>query len=108
MGVDIGCGMRAAERVRRLVKTETDRYGWEFLYLGANIDAFAAASSIGIDASRAANFVADAKGARTNFEDMADAVLMARTMPRAARRAKWDAGNWKRRTDEDYRKRENK
>ena len=97
-----------AERVRHLVKTETDRYGWEFLYLGANIDAFAAAGSIGIDASRAANFVADAKGARTNFEDLADAVLMARTMPRAARRAKWDAGNWKRRTDEDYRKRGNK
>jgi hypothetical protein len=94
-----------AERVRRLVKTETDRYGWEFLYLGANIDSFAAAGSIGIDASRTANFVADAQGARTNFEDISDAVLMARSMPRAVRRANWDAGNWKRRTDEDYRKR---
>ena len=93
------------ERVRELVKRETDEYGWEFLYLGANIDAFAAAGSIGIHASRAVNWVADATGVENTFADVADAVSMARCMPAAPRRAAWGAGAWKRRTDADFRKR---
>ena len=95
----------SSERVRELVKRETDEYGWEFLYLGANIDAFAAAGSIGIQASRAVNWVADAEGVGTSFADVADAVSEVRCMPAAPRRAAWRAGSWKRRTDADFKKR---
>jgi hypothetical protein len=94
-----------AERVRRLVKTETDRYGWEFLYLGANIDSFEEAGRIGIRRSRTSSWVADARGTRTNFVALSRAVDSVRTMDRMRREAQFDTGSWKAEIDEDYRKR---
>ena len=83
---------------------ETKDYGWEFLYLGANIDAFAAAADIGIDKSHAANWVADASGIGTTFKDIGDAVCCMRESDPAAPYS-LSSGTWKKRTDEDYRKR---
>ena len=94
-----------AERVRRLVRTETDRYGWEFLYLGANIDSFEEAGRIGIRRSRTSSWVADARGARTNFAALSRAVDSVRTKDRACREAEFDTGSWKAEIDEDYRRR---
>ena len=94
-----------AERVRRLVRTETDRYGWEFLYLGANIDSFEEAGRIGIRRSRTSSWVADARGARTNFAALSRAVDSVRTKDRACREAEFDTGSWKAEIDEDYRMR---
>ena len=93
------------ERVRALVEKETRDYGWEFLYLGANIDSFAAAGELGIHRSRTSNFVADAAGARLNFEGVAEAVSDVRSMPMIARMAKLDRGEWKGRIEADFRKR---
>ena len=91
-------------QVQGLVARETKDYGWEFLYLGANIDAFAAAADIGIDKSHAANWVADASGIGTTFKDIGDAVCCMRESTPAAPYS-LSSGAWKKRTDEDYRKR---
>ncbi len=59
--------------VRRMIERQKEA-GWEFLYLGANIDAAAEAEKIGIRAERAVRYHADAKGVRGNFQTLACAV----------------------------------
>ena len=59
--------------VRRMIERQKEA-GWEFLYLGANIDAAAEAEKIGIRSERAVRYHADAKGVRGNFEALACAV----------------------------------
>ena len=51
-----------ADRVRQMVKRQKTKYGWEFIFLGANIDAVQTARAYGIDENRAANFVNDKEG----------------------------------------------
>ncbi|MCD7761476.1 MAG: hypothetical protein LUH16_06845 [Clostridiales bacterium] len=51
-----------------MVEQEQTEYGWEFLFLGANIDAISTARRFGIDADRAVNFHADGAGVRLNYE----------------------------------------
>ena len=77
---------------------ERQRYGWEFLFLGANIDAVDTAARLGIDADRAANFHCDAQGTRLNYEAVGDAV-------RAVRCAAPLTADWKERIDSDYQSR---
>ena len=55
------------ETVREMIRAQ-EGAGWEFVFLGANIDAAAAAGRIGIRADRAANFTADAAGIAETFE----------------------------------------
>lgn len=50
-----------AERVRHMVERQTSKYGWEFVFLGANIDAIETARQYGISEDRAANYVNDDK-----------------------------------------------
>jgi hypothetical protein len=54
-------------QIRQLVSRKQEKDGWEFLFLGANMDAIAAAADIGIQASRAAQYVCDAVGTRTHY-----------------------------------------
>ena len=56
----------SAKQVKNLVEQQKEE-GWEFVFLGANIDAITAAGRMGIDASRAVNYHSDAKGTRGNF-----------------------------------------
>ena len=57
----------SAERVKRLIEKQKKRYGWEFIFLGANIDAVETAGRFGISADRAQNYHADSAGVRENF-----------------------------------------
>lgn len=61
-------------RVRQMVERQKRRYGWEFLFLGANMDAVEVAGSFGIDADRAANFHCDQRGTQLNYEVISEAV----------------------------------
>lgn len=90
------------DAVRHMVEREKEQYGWEFLFLGANIDAIEAARRVGIGADRAANFHSDHVGTALNYEVLADAVCEMRCAA-----APIGAG-WKRRIDEDYKKRKKK
>ena len=86
------------DRVRRMIEYEKEKYGWEFLFLGANIDATSEAARFGISEDRAANYHADREGTAVVYEAMSEAVCSVRACrPMSA--------DWKRRVDEDYKKR---
>ncbi len=60
--------------VRRMIEHEKEKYGWEFLFLGANIDAAKEAARFGIGADRAVDYKCDAAGTALNFEVLSDTV----------------------------------
>ena len=66
------------DRVRRMIENQKDRYQWEFLFLGANIDAVSVAGRFGIDRSRAVRYEHDAEGTMLNFRVMSEAVSCVR------------------------------
>jgi uncharacterized protein YegL len=54
-------------QLKRLISEQQEKFGWEFLFLGANIDSFATAMSLGIQRNRAANFEANEEGIKKKF-----------------------------------------
>lgn len=92
----------SCEQVKRMIERQKKKYGWEFLFLGANIDAVETASSIGISADRAANYHSDHRGTVLNYEVVSEAVCEMRTSERTL------GASWKKRIDEDYKKRRKK
>ncbi len=66
------------EKVRQMISKEQEKYGWEFLFLGANIDAIGTAAKMGIQADRAVDYQADGVGTRANFDAIGDAVCCMR------------------------------
>ena len=85
----------SADRVKAMIEHEKEKYGWEFLFLGANIDAVATASHIGIGADRAVSFHNDGVGIATNYEAVACAVS-------AVRGARPLTAGWKDRIEKDF------
>ena len=77
-------GMENASRsfsyaeVQRMVKHEQEKYGWEFLFLGANMDAIAAARSFGIREDRAVRYRRDSAGTALNYDVVCEAVTSVR------------------------------
>ena len=68
----------SSKQVKEMIKKEKEKYGWEFLFIGANIDAVETASYYGIDEDRAVNYHADKKGTKVVYEAVCDAVCNAR------------------------------
>lgn len=64
----------SADKVRQMIKRQQEKYGWEFLFLGANIDAVETAERYGIDRSRAAQFHNDAQGVELNYQVLSETV----------------------------------
>lgn len=62
------------EHIKALIERQSSKHGWEFVFLGANIDAVGVAGRFGIAPSRAQNYHADRAGTRLNFESMAKAI----------------------------------
>lgn len=85
-------------RVKKMIERQREKYGWEFLFLGANIDASAEAKRFGIAPNRATNYHCDPTGTALNFDVLADAVCSVRMG------VQLDEGR-KSRIDEDYKKR---
>ena len=86
------------DRVRRMIEHQKEKYGWEFLFLGANIDAAKEAARFGIAEDRAANYHADSMGTAVIYEAVSEAVCNVRACrPMSA--------SWKRNVDADYLKR---
>ena len=87
--------------MRELVEHEKEKYGWEFLFLGANMDAISAAGRMGISADRAVRYEHDSAGTALNFKVISEAVC---TMRSAAPLKE----GWKDEIDKDFRKRHHK
>lgn len=87
-----------SERVKQMIERQKARHGWEFLFLGANIDAVETAGRFGIGADRAVNYYADRAGTQLNYEVLSEAVsAVCCSAPLGAA--------WKERIDEDFRAR---
>ena len=84
-----------SDRVKTMVQRQKEKYGWEFLFLGANIDAVETAARYGIAEDRAVRYHNDAKGQALNYEGLSDAVCAVRERRPLGR-------EWKRRIEEDY------
>ena len=90
----------SARKVKEMIRRQKEKYNWEFLFLGANIDAVETAGHLGIDPDRAVNYHCDSEGTRLNFEVVAQAAAAVRCS------APLDA-HWKDAIEEDFRKRKN-
>ena len=84
-----------SEKVKKMIERQKEKYGWEFLFLGANIDAVETARGFGISEDRAVNYHSDSEGTQLNYEVLNDAISAVRSSaPLGA--------DWKSRIDEDY------
>ena len=63
-----------SEQVKKMIKRQKEKHGWEFLFIGANIDAVETAKRYGIDENRAVNYNADKKGTKILYDSVAKAV----------------------------------
>ena len=90
-----------SEKVKKMIERQKEKYGWEFLFLGANIDAVETARHFGISEDRAVNYHSDSEGTQLNYEVVSEAICAVRcSAPLSA--------DWKKRIDEDYEKRGNR
>ena len=89
------------EKIRRMIEREKERYGWEFLFLGANMDAVQEAARFGIGADRAVRFENDAQGVAVNYHVVSETVCR---MRQAACPASIGA-DWKEEIEADFQKR---
>ena len=89
-------------KVKEMIERQKSKYGWEFLFLGANIDAAREAARFGIRAEKAVTYCSDSVGTQLNYEVIADAVADFRTAPSCCKTV---SAGWKQRIDEDMRKR---
>ena len=81
--------------IKRMIERQRSKYGWEFLFIGANIDAIVTAESFGIEHSRAVNYHADKKGTKVIY----DAI----SAPLTAMRSKGRINdNWSEEIEEDF------
>jgi uncharacterized protein YegL len=85
-------------KIKLMIKNEKDKHGWEFIFLGANIDAVSEAEKFGIDSSRAVKFHNDKEGIKLNYLVLNEAISDFRSN-------KSISDNWKSKIDCDYKKR---
>ena len=67
------------DRVRAMIQRQQEKYGWEFLFLGANIDAAEEAGRFGIRPECAADYHADSQGTEVIYASVCEAVHQVRS-----------------------------
>ncbi|MBR2716038.1 MAG: VWA domain-containing protein [Ruminococcus sp.] len=90
-----------SEQVKSMIERQKSKYGWEFLFIGANIDAVETAKRYGIDSDRAVNYNADKEGTRVVYDSVSKAV-------RSVRECRPLCADWSADINEDYERRSNK
>lgn len=88
----------SADAVRQMIERQKKRYGWEFLFIGANIDAVETAARFGIDRNRAVNYHADSRGTEVLYDTLAAPIC-------AMRQNVEISEDWSYSINEDYNKR---
>ena len=87
-----------SEQVKKMIEHRREKYGWEFLFIGANIDAVETAARYGIDKERAVNYNADSEGTRLNYEVMSETIC-------SFRESRPITADWKKKIDKDFKTR---
>ncbi len=90
------------KKVKKMIRHQQEKHNWEFLFLGANIDAIEVADNMGIKADRAANFHSDKMGTALNYAVLEDAVSCVRKSSAKAMSSAFTGGAWKARIDQDF------
>lgn len=86
------------QHIKHLIERQKMLYDWEFIFLGANLDAIEAARSLGIHEDKAVQYHADKEGTSLNFEVLSDVILKKRRNQTITR-------DWKKTIEDDFRKR---
>lgn len=94
-GMENASHLYSSDCVKKMIQKEQEKYGWEFIFLGANIDAVQTAANFGIRKERAMNYHSDAKGTQLNYEVLGDAICEMRAC------GSLQAG-WREKIDEDF------
>jgi uncharacterized protein YegL len=87
-----------ADKIKKMVQHQKEKYGWEFLFLGANIDAVTTAAKFGIEEDFAVDYHSDEVGTQLNYEAVNEAVSNLRSGKKIER-------NWKEGIERDYSRR---
>lgn len=88
----------SSEEIKKKIERQKEKYGWEFIFLGANIDAVETARTIGIREDRAVDYCCDSEGTQLNYEVLSETVG-------ALRRGKGIRSNWGERIRKDHQSR---
>ncbi|MGI6124498.1 MAG: vWA domain-containing protein, partial [Acetivibrionales bacterium] len=88
----------SSEKVKKMIEHQKAKYGWEFIFLGANIDAVETAKRFGIAPNRAQNYHADSEGVELNFRVMSDTIAKFRACEAMS-------DNWNEEIQKDYKRR---
>ena len=88
-------------KINKMINEMKKINNWEFIFIGANIDAIKTARAFGIDEDNAVNYIADEEGTKKNYKAMDKAI-------RSYRRCGKIDEKWKVEVEEDYKKRTNK
>ena len=89
------------EKLRAMIERQKEKYGWEFIFLGANIDAAKEAARFGIHRDWVADYHADRRGTAVIYEAMSEVVCNVRANRPMSK-------EWKKTIDEDYKRRSGK
>ena len=91
------------DKIKAMVERQKEEHGWEFIFLGANIDAVEVAERFGVDRSRAQSFHNDSRGIALNYSVLSESIKMYREEKAAKFRDGWNAE-----IQEDFKKRDKK
>ena len=92
------------EKIKAMIERQKSEYGWEFIFLGANMDAVEVAGRFGIDRDRAQSFHNDSEGIALNYSCLSESITSYREAPRGALFSR----NWNREIQENFKKRSKK
>ena len=84
-----------SRKVKEMIERQREKYGWEFIFLAANIDAVETAENIGIKRERAANYCQDSAGVGVTYAAMSEAIMTVREG------RSLDDGEWRKKIDKD-------
>ena len=97
-GMENASHIYSSDQVRAMIEKQKRKYGWEFLFIGANIDAVETAARYGISEDRAVNYHADSKGTQVLYESVSNVVC-------SVRANEFIDDSWSLPIDEDYKRR---
>lgn len=94
------------EKIQKMVKKQQKKYGWEFIFIGANIDAYGEAQRLGVRKERAVNYVHDSVGTAKLYAGVSQAVCGFMTIPDGVDERL--PNDWADEINEDYNRRGNR
>lgn len=101
-GLENASRQYSIKTVRQMIERQKEKYHWEFIFLGANIDAVKVAGSMGIDRGHAANYHCDATGTALNYVVLEEAVTRIRRAKGQTSGEVLSDGEWKAKINQDY------